>query len=352
MTISVMSRVWADSKASESSLLVMLALADRADEEGVCWPGLEWIGKKARIKDERHIRRILRRQEDAGELYVSTGQGRGKTSLYLVCIGLEEEELSRILVKRFEMPVSEAISTAKAIVAKRGVPARTEAAYAVEPKEEKGGLHAQKGVQEPPFASQEKGGCTREKGVSAREKGVQTPPDPLMIRHDPSVTDATRATPPTAPAQLSAPAVSEADYQTVVKAYQNEIGLLTPIISDAIKDQLRQCPATWLTLAIGIAVKRNNRRWSYVEGILHRWQVEGFDGGPDNLSGTLSGGAERRNRNTGSKSAGYARQVRGGQSPRKGRQDNAPINITDPDMAEFLATFVDARDGSRAIAAD
>lgn len=344
MSISIMTRVWADSKASESSLLVMLALADRADEDGVCWPGLEWIGKKARIKDERHIRRILRRQEEAGELYVSTGQGRGKTSLYLVCIGLSEEEIARTLVKRFEIPVSESAATAKAITEKRQAPPDTAAANVENPKE-KGGLHAQKGALTPPIEAGEKGVYTREKGGSAHEKGGQAPPDPSVIRHDPSVTNATRAPASSPPAQsvASAQKPNEADYQAVVKTYQNEIGLLTPIIADSIKDQLRQCPVDWLTLAIGIAVKRNNRRWSYVEGILRRWQADGFDGGQDNLS------APSRSNGTHSKSAGYVRQERGGTSPRKGKPADEPL---DQDMADFLATFVDARDGSRAIAAD
>lgn len=341
MSISVMSRVWTDSKASESSLLVMLALADRADENGVCWPGTEWIGKKARIRDERHIRRILRRQEKAGELYIETGQGRGKTSLYLICIGLSEEEIAGTLVKRFEMPVSEAVVTAKEIVAKR----------TAEPAQEKGGVDAQKGVQTPPNDLEQKGGYTREKGASAHKKGVQTPPDPSVIHHDSSIKNAARA--PAAgtvgqPAQSAPkPTPSEADYQTVVKTYQNEIGLLTPIIADSIKDQLRHCPVNWLTCAISIAVRRNNRRWSYVEGILRRWQVDGFDGEQDNLAA----GADR---GQGSKSTGYGRQERGGTSPRKGRQNNdvATQAALDPDMAEFLATFVDARDGSRAIAAD
>lgn len=159
------------------------------------------------------------------------------------------------------------------------------------------------------------------------------------------------APPPPKPSQppppAANPAVSESDYRAVVAAYQNEIGLLTPIISDAIKEQLRQCPANWLTLAISIAVRRNNRRWSYVEGILRRWQADGFDGGQDNLA---AGSKSRGNGSQSSKSAGYGRQEhRGGTSPRKGRQDHEQI---DPDMAEFLAAFVDCRDGTRAIAAD
>jgi hypothetical protein len=58
-------------------------------------------------------------------------------------------------------------------------------------------------------------------------------------------------------------------------------------------------------------------------------------------------GVPSKDRPSSSKSAGYARQERGGTSPRKETQD-----AIDSDMAEFLATFTDARDGSRAIAAD
>ena len=142
MSIQVMSRVWDKSGACESSLLVLLALADRANEDGVAWPGLATVSQCARI-NERHTRRILRRLEETGEIYVASGAGRTHTSMYLVCVGLNADEIAGILVRRFEMPVSEAVSTAQGIV-------------------EKGGLQVQKGARRPPFTEDEeteKGAC-------------------------------------------------------------------------------------------------------------------------------------------------------------------------------------------------
>ena len=40
MSIKRMNAVWNLSKQSGSALLVLLALADRADDDGFCWPGL------------------------------------------------------------------------------------------------------------------------------------------------------------------------------------------------------------------------------------------------------------------------------------------------------------------------
>ena len=330
MSIQVMSRVWDKSGACESSLLVLLALADRANEDGVAWPGLATVSQCARI-NERHTRRILRRLEETGEIYVASGAGRTHTSMYLVCVGLNADEIAGILVRRFEMPVSEAVSTAQGIV-------------------EKGGLQVQKGACAPPFTEDEK----TEKGAYRDEKGACRPPDPIDPS-DPSDQYATRATaaaavptaeasqPPAPQSVLATPATDD-DYRAVVKVYENEIGLLTPVISASIKEQLRLCPTSWLEMAIGIAVKRNHRRWSYVEGILRRWHADGFDGGTDNLAAATP----RRNVQA-SKSSGYGRQERGGTARKAATLDDY---ADDPEMLEYIKGFVDIRDGSRAFASD
>jgi len=61
----------------------------------------------------------------------------------------------------------------------------------------------------------------------------------------------------------------------VFKAYEQNIGILTPMIGEKIKDALTIYPEQWIEEAIGIAVKQNKRRWSYIEAILKRWEVEG-----------------------------------------------------------------------------
>lgn len=65
------------------------------------------------------------------------------------------------------------------------------------------------------------------------------------------------------------------NYSTVTKAYENEIGLLSSVIKDSIADCVDTYPVDWITEAITISAKQNKRRWSYVEGILKRWKVEG-----------------------------------------------------------------------------
>lgn len=60
--------------------------------------------------------------------------------------------------------------------------------------------------------------------------------------------------------------------------YEENIGPLTPIIADTLRDAQATYPPGWIEEALQLAVKNNVRRWKYVEGILKRWQEEGKDG--------------------------------------------------------------------------
>ena len=62
---------------------------------------------------------------------------------------------------------------------------------------------------------------------------------------------------------------------TLFRLYEENIGPLTPIIADMLKDTQNNYPADWIEEAIQIAVKNNVRRWKYVETILKRWKEEG-----------------------------------------------------------------------------
>ena len=57
--------------------------------------------------------------------------------------------------------------------------------------------------------------------------------------------------------------------------YEANIGPLTPLIADALKDAENEYPAAWLEEAITVAVENNVRRWSYIRTILERWDKEG-----------------------------------------------------------------------------
>jgi DNA-binding transcriptional ArsR family regulator len=58
---------WEQSAASSGEKLVLIALADRADEDGHCWPSAEWLGTKTGL-NERSVRRHLDSLEKRGLL--------------------------------------------------------------------------------------------------------------------------------------------------------------------------------------------------------------------------------------------------------------------------------------------
>ncbi len=60
--------------------------------------------------------------------------------------------------------------------------------------------------------------------------------------------------------------------------YEENIGPLTPIIADELRDAQATYTEDWIKEAIDLAVRNNVRRWKYVESILVRWQEEGKDG--------------------------------------------------------------------------
>jgi DnaD/phage-associated family protein len=57
--------------------------------------------------------------------------------------------------------------------------------------------------------------------------------------------------------------------------YEQNIGALTPMIVEELRDAEKSYPARWIEEAIKIAVENNVRRWRYVQTILERWRQEG-----------------------------------------------------------------------------
>lgn len=74
MSVRVITWVWDHSVSSGTDRLVMLALADNADDRGACWPSMLTIARKARIS-ERTARRSVRTLEELGELVSVRGGG-------------------------------------------------------------------------------------------------------------------------------------------------------------------------------------------------------------------------------------------------------------------------------------
>jgi DnaD/phage-associated family protein len=57
--------------------------------------------------------------------------------------------------------------------------------------------------------------------------------------------------------------------------YEQNIGLLTPMIANQLEDAADHYPAEWIEAAFSEAVQRNKRNWKYINAILRRWETEG-----------------------------------------------------------------------------
>ena len=63
----------------------------------------------------------------------------------------------------------------------------------------------------------------------------------------------------------------------IFQLYEQNIGPLTPLIADTLRDAEKLYPESWIHQAVEIAVQNNVRKWNYIEAILRSWQ----DGGRD-----------------------------------------------------------------------
>jgi hypothetical protein len=104
MSIKRMVAVWELSKQKGSALLVLLSLADRADDDGYCWPGMDDTAERARVT-RRHAIRVIRTLEESGELYVN--QRPGYPHEYVVPHGLSPEDFHGVMKRRFSFKESE-----------------------------------------------------------------------------------------------------------------------------------------------------------------------------------------------------------------------------------------------------
>jgi DNA replication protein len=70
------------------------------------------------------------------------------------------------------------------------------------------------------------------------------------------------------------PATGEAP-PDIFTLYEQNIGLLTPMLADQLRDAESNYPLDWIRDAIREAVNHGKRKWSYVSAILERWATEG-----------------------------------------------------------------------------
>jgi Helix-turn-helix domain len=76
-----MARVWDETDVDGTDLIVLLCLADHANDDGDCWPSIPRLAKRARRSD-RQVRRVLADLEERG--LVVRDPRPGRSSIYHV----------------------------------------------------------------------------------------------------------------------------------------------------------------------------------------------------------------------------------------------------------------------------
>lgn len=87
MSISIMSEVWKDAPIAGTELLMLLALADSANDDRECWPSLAHLQRKTRLSRPQ-TQRLLKSLERNGLIEILKNQGKGaagrKTNQYRI----------------------------------------------------------------------------------------------------------------------------------------------------------------------------------------------------------------------------------------------------------------------------
>lgn len=253
MSIYVMSYVWRHAKVSGSELLVLLAMADFADDEGRnIYPSMQSLSEKARLS-EKQTRRIVHQlvTENVIELIEAGGWDgkRNRANEYRIVMGG---------TPNLGGPPVDGSTGYSQIVPTVGTPAGG------------GGGPAGGSTVVPPV-------------------GVQSSLDPSLT--DPPYNNNNNEPPPPKtvvvvvngpPPRVEEPPPEQPNPRDAkfYRLFESEgFGLLTPLLQKEIDRLVDQYPDDWLEMAIACAVKAGRRHLNYVAACLRNWQAQGFPSG-------------------------------------------------------------------------
>jgi DNA replication protein len=77
--------------------------------------------------------------------------------------------------------------------------------------------------------------------------------------------------------EAGTPGELRAERPNIFSLYEQNIGPLTPMIAETLRDAEETYPASWIEEAMHIAVENNVRKWRYVQAILEDWRTRGRD---------------------------------------------------------------------------
>ena len=73
--------------------------------------------------------------------------------------------------------------------------------------------------------------------------------------------------------------VPQSGKPNIFAMYEENVGMLSPILAEELKEAEELYPWQWVSDAFKIAVAENKRSWRYIASILRRWAAEGRDHG-------------------------------------------------------------------------
>lgn len=91
MSIKVADRVWKYSRHRGALKLLLIALAEHANDNGICWPGVEQLAERIN-ESKRYTRQLLSQIEEDGSIVRVIRPGRGNTTVYAITVGMTDQE--------------------------------------------------------------------------------------------------------------------------------------------------------------------------------------------------------------------------------------------------------------------
>jgi DNA replication protein len=80
----------------------------------------------------------------------------------------------------------------------------------------------------------------------------------------------------------------EIERPNIFTLYEQNIGLLAPLVAEELRDAGERYPWDWIEAAFREATQQNKRKWSYIRAILKRWETDGKGGAPYGTHGRYS----------------------------------------------------------------
>lgn len=126
MSIQATRLVWKHSKQFSTGKLLMLAVADHTNKDGVAWPSINRLAGLIGVTP-RSIKRLIQYAEEAGELKVNRGAGRGHTNEYFIM--LKGDTGDTIKDKEKVTPVAEKVTNSATERSEKVTPMSPEPLY-------------------------------------------------------------------------------------------------------------------------------------------------------------------------------------------------------------------------------